>query len=78
MTAASAAGTYEKPAGAMGDKTSEPWSATTIAAVDKNAQPGKATIVAGEIMDLSCYLQVHGEKTNAARSACRTASPSAC
>jgi hypothetical protein len=41
MTVAPDAGTYEKPAGAMGDKTSEPWSATTIAAVDKKAQPGK-------------------------------------
>jgi hypothetical protein len=71
MTAASAAGTYEKPAGAMGDKTSEPWSATTLAAVGKKAQPGKATIVAGEIMDLSCYLQVgkHGEKTQTMRHA---------
>ncbi len=65
MTVAPDAGTYSKPAGKMGEKPSAPWSATTIAAaVDKKAQPGKVVTVAGEITDLSCYLQVgkHGEK----------------
>ncbi len=65
MTVADDAGSYAKPAGKMGQKTSDPWSATTVAAaVDKKTQPGKAITVAGEIMDLSCYLQVgkHGEK----------------
>ncbi len=65
MTVASDAGTYDKPAGTMGDKPSDPWSATTIgAAVDKKTQPGKVVTVTGEVIDLSCYLQVgkHGEK----------------
>ena len=65
MTVAPDAGSYEKPAGKLGDKTAEPWSATTVAAaVDKKTQPGKVVTIAGEIMDLSCYLQVgkHGEK----------------
>jgi hypothetical protein len=65
MTVATDAGTYEKPAGTLGDKVTEPWSATTVAAgVDKKPQPGKRITVTGEIIDLSCYLQVgkHGEK----------------
>ena len=65
MTVAADAGTYDKPAGTMGEKPSEPWSATTVgAAVDKKTQPGKVVTVTGEVIDLSCYLQVgkHGEK----------------
>jgi hypothetical protein len=65
MTVAADAGTYDKPAGTIGEKPSDPWSATTVgAAVDKKAQPGKVVTVTGEIMELSCYLQVgkHGEK----------------
>ncbi|HYL76347.1 MAG TPA: hypothetical protein VEU96_19200 [Bryobacteraceae bacterium] len=65
MTVADGAGTFDKPAGTLGQKPSEPWSATTIgAAVDKKAQPGKVVNVTGEIIDLSCYFQVgkHGEK----------------
>ena len=68
MTVASDAGSYEKPAGTLGEKPSEPWTATTVgAAVDKKTQPGKVVNVAGEIIDLSCYLQVgkHGEKHKA-------------
>lgn len=73
MTVASDAGTYEKPAATMGEKTTEPWSATTIgAAVDKKAQPGKVVNVTGELIDLSCYLQVgkHGEKHKACGTKC--------
>lgn len=73
MTVAPDAGTYDKPAATMGEKSSEPWSATTIgAAVDKKAQPGKAVNVTGEIIDLSCYLQVgkHGEKHKACGTKC--------
>jgi len=73
MTVAEGAGTYEKPAGTFGEKPSEPWTATTIgAAVDKKAQPGKIVTVAGEIIDLSCYLQVgkHGEKHKACGTKC--------
>jgi hypothetical protein len=68
MTVAEGAGTYAKPAGTMGEKPSDPWSATTVgAAVDKKTQPGKVVTVTGEILDLSCYLQVgkHGEKHKA-------------
>lgn len=59
------AGSYEKPMGTLGDKPSNPWTSTTIAAgVDKKPQPGKPITVTGEIIDLSCYLQLgkHGEK----------------
>jgi hypothetical protein len=65
MTVAADAGTYDAPAGKMGQSSAEPWSATTIGAgVDKKPEPGKPITVAGEIMDFSCYLQVgkHGEK----------------
>ena len=65
MTVAADAGSYDKPTGTVGEKPSEPWTATTIgAAVDKKAQPGKVVTVTGEIIELSCYLQVgkHGEK----------------
>ena len=59
------AGTYDKPMGTLGDKPAEPWTGTTIAAaVDKkNPQPGPPITVVGEIIDLSCYLQLgkHGE-----------------
>ena len=58
-------GTYEKPAGKIGEKTDNPWSVTTVAAaVDGKPLPGKVTTLVGEIIDLSCYLQVgkHGAK----------------
>ena len=73
MTVAPDAGTYETPAGTVGEKASEPWSATTInASVDKKAEPGKVVNVTGEIIDLSCYLQVgkHGEKHKACGTKC--------
>ncbi len=59
------AGTYQKPAATLGQKTGETWTATTVAAgVDKKPEPGRAITAAGEIVDLSCYLQLgkHGEK----------------
>ena len=59
-----ATGTYAQPAMKIGVKPAEPWTATTIAAgVDKKPQPGKAITVVGEIVDLSCYLQLgkHGD-----------------
>lgn len=58
-------GSYESPQGTLGEKPAEPWSATTVgAAVDGKPLPGKVTTLTGEIIDLSCYLQVgkHGEK----------------
>jgi len=65
MTVAPDAGSYDKPAGMLGEKPAEPWTATTIAAgVDKKPQPGKVVTEVGEIIDLSCYLQLgkHGAK----------------
>ena len=65
MTVAADAGSPDKPMGTVGEKPSEPWSATTVGAgVDKKPQPGKPITATGEIIDLSCYLQLgkHGEK----------------
>ena len=58
-------GTYDKPMGSLGQKTAQPWSATTTAAgVDGKPEPGKEMTVTGEIVDFSCYLQLgkHGDK----------------
>jgi len=58
-------GTYEAPAATLGHPTSEPWSATTIAAgVDKKPEPGHEVTLVGELVDFSCYIQLgkHGEK----------------
>lgn len=58
-------GTYDKPEGKLGAKIEQPWSVTTVAAaVDGKPVPGKVVTVVGEIIDLSCYLQVgkHGGK----------------
>ena len=59
-------GTFKAPAEEIGKKTKQPWSVTTVAAAPAGAKPveGKQVSVVGEIIDLSCYLQVgkHGEK----------------
>src|SRR3954447_18935721 len=58
-------GTYEAPAAKLGEKIEDPWSATTVAAaVDAMPLPGKIVTLKGEIVDLSCYLQLgkHGGK----------------
>jgi hypothetical protein len=58
-------GGWDTAMGTLGEKPAEPWTDTTIAAgVDKKPLPGKITTVTGEIVDLSCYLQLgkHGEK----------------
>jgi len=68
MTVAPDAGTYDKPAGTVGQKPSTDWTETTInAGVNKKPLDGKPVTVAGEIIDLSCYLQLgkHGEKHKA-------------
>jgi hypothetical protein len=73
MTVAADAGSYEKPMGTMGEKATEPWSATSVGAgVDKKPQPGKPITAVGEIIDLSCYLQLgkHGEKHKACGTKC--------
>jgi len=58
-------GGWDKAMGPLGEKPAEPWSATTMgASVDGKPLPGKIVTLTGEIIDLSCYLQVgkHGEK----------------
>jgi len=58
-------GTYEAPAGQLGEKPDQPWSTTTVAAgVDSKPLQGKVVTIPGEIIDYSCYLQVgkHGDK----------------
>src|SRR5262249_62822 len=58
-------GSYKEPASAIGKKSKNVWSVTTIASsIDKKPVQGKAVSVVGEIVDLSCYLQVgkHGDK----------------
>ncbi len=58
-------GTYDEPAGKMGEKVKGAWSQTTIAAaVDQKPLAGKVVTVVGEIIDLSCYTSLgkHGGK----------------
>lgn len=58
-------GSFDKPAGKLGEKTESPWSVTTVAAsVNGKPVPGAVTTLVGEIVDYSCYLQVgkHGAK----------------
>lgn len=62
-----AKGTYKEPASEVGKKVTDKqvWSITTVAsAIDGKPVKGKAVSVVGEIVDLSCYLQVgkRGEK----------------
>ena len=59
------AGTFKDPRGEVGKKSSDPWSTTTVASsIMGKPVEGKTTTVVGEIIDLSCYLQVgkHGDK----------------
>jgi hypothetical protein len=75
MTVAADGGTYEAPMGRVGDP-GEGWSQTTVAAgVNATPLPGKTEKVTGEIVDLSCYLQLgkHGEKHVACGKKCITA-----
>jgi hypothetical protein len=73
MTVGPDAGSYDKPMGTIGEKPPAPWTDTTIAAgVDKKPQPGKPITVVGEIIDLSCYLQLgkHGDKHKSCGTKC--------
>src|SRR3979490_2322386 len=59
--------------GDMGQKGDEPWSNTTKgAAVDNKPIPGKTVTQTGEIVDLSCYLQLgkHGDKHSSCGKKC--------
>lgn len=65
MTVASDAGSYDKPMGKLGEKSEGAWTSTTNAAgVNGKPNAGKPVTIAGEIVDVSCYLQLgkHGEK----------------
>jgi hypothetical protein len=59
-------GTYEAPAAEAGkSSTDTPWSTTTMASsIMGKPVEGKPITVTGEVIDLSCYLQVgkHGDK----------------
>lgn len=60
-------GSYNAPAGEIGKPVSPQthWSATTVgAAIDGKPLQGQPITVVGEVIDLSCYLQVgkHGDK----------------
>ncbi len=69
-------GGWDKAMGTLGEKPAEPWTATTIAAgVDKRPLAGKVVTVTGEIIDLSCYLQLgkHGEKHKSCGQKCLAA-----
>jgi hypothetical protein len=60
-------GTYDAPAAEVGKKPAEghPWSTTTMASsIMGKPVAGTPTTVVGEVIDLSCYLQVgkHGDK----------------
>jgi hypothetical protein len=66
-------GTYDKPMAKLGTKPAQPWTNTTVAAgVDSKPQPGAPITVVGEIIDLSCYVQLgkHGEKHRACGQKC--------
>ena len=61
------AGTYEAPAATLGEKpvSQTPWSQTTYtSSIMGKPLNGKPVTMVGEIVDLSCYLQVgkHGDK----------------
>lgn len=60
-------GTYDKPAGEIGKavKGAQPWSVTTVASsIQGKTLKGAPIDATGEVIDLSCYLQVgkHGDK----------------
>src|SRR5262245_37501877 len=58
-------GTYKEPASEVGKKAKNMWSVTTVgASIEGKTVKGKQVSVVGEIIDLSCYLQVgkHGDK----------------
>ena len=60
-------GTYAAPASAIGKASTEtqPWSVTTVtSSIEGKTLKGSPRSVVGEVVDLSCYLQVgkHGDK----------------
>jgi hypothetical protein len=68
-------GTWDKPMAKIGSKPDQPWTQTTTAAgVNSMPQSGKPITVVGEIVDLSCYIQLgkHGEKHRSCGQKCVT------
>ncbi len=57
-------GTHDKPHASLGRKITEVWTSTTHESAVKGKTPleGKVVTVVGEVIDLSCYLQLgkHG------------------
>jgi hypothetical protein len=54
-------GTFQAPAEEVGTRTkaAQPWSITTVASsIEGKVLPGQPVSVVGEVIDLSCYLQV--------------------
>jgi hypothetical protein len=69
-------GSYDKPMGSLGTKSSTTWTATTVgASVDGKPNESKTVTMVGEIVDFSCYLQIgkHGEKHRSCGQKCFTA-----
>jgi hypothetical protein len=61
------------PGGDMGEKAPDPWSNTTKgASVDGKPISGHTVTLTGEILDLSCYLQLgkHGDKHSSCGKKC--------
>jgi len=57
----------------MGEKSADPWSNTTKgASVDGKPVSGKTTTLTGEVIDVSCYLQLgkHGDKHSSCGKKC--------
>jgi hypothetical protein len=66
-------GTYDAPAATLGQTSEVAWSATTVSAgVDKKPETGHPITLVGEVVDISCYLQLgkHGEKHRACGQKC--------
>lgn len=61
------AGSYDAPAAKIGKTPATPWSVSTVAAaVDGKPLKGEVVTLVGEIIDISCYLQV-GKRGDAHR-----------
>ncbi len=64
---------FDKSEGTLGEKGEKAWTDTTVkAGVDGKPLQGKTVSITGEIIDLSCYLQLgkHGEKHKPCGSKC--------
>ena len=71
------AGSYDKPSAELGTKATKkrPWSVETVASsILGKTLPGKPVSVVGEIIDISCYMQVgkHGDKHRGCGQKCAT------